>query len=230
MNVKSKVFCIGLNKTGTTTIHHVFNDLGLKSTGFNGTLLGHYRLSGFDSKMKEFIAAYDAFQDLPWGLFYRELAIEYPESKFILTTRISSEKWFESIKRHSLTTNPFYHTNKWTYGYRYPQFHKNAHINFYEEHNRKVREHFKDKTNFMEICWESGDTIEKIAAFLGINDELILGKPKIYNSIQSRINSRNVRNYNLNFILQYLYLFESKNVNYYPSISRRIFDKLLQSN
>lgn len=97
---KKKIFCIGLNKTGTTTIKRVFNDLGYK--------VGNQREAEFmleDWGKKEFkkiisyCNKYDAFQDVPFSLPFTYIVLHqyFPNAKFILTVRNNSEQWYNSI-------------------------------------------------------------------------------------------------------------------------------------
>lgn len=95
-----KVFCIGLNKTGTTSLHQAFQILGLKSLHdsyqadalINAAIQGNYRLL-------HYLEDYDAFSDYPFFRYYKELDIEYPGSKFILNTR-NVDEWLASRIKH----------------------------------------------------------------------------------------------------------------------------------
>ena len=41
-------------------------------------------------------------------------------------------------------------------------------IHRYETHNAIVREFFKNKNNYIELCWENGDDWNKLCKFLNI--------------------------------------------------------------
>lgn len=96
----NKVFGIGYNKTGTTSLA-----AALALYGFNmpeqaeqearltkQTFLGNYE------PLRNLVNSYDAFQDLPFsqGITYIVVDVLFPNSKFILTER-DPHYWFESM-------------------------------------------------------------------------------------------------------------------------------------
>lgn len=89
-----KVFCIGMFKTGTTTLGAIFEESGFKT--FHGPWWGikndpfNFDLEKFienSTKLEPILEEYEAFQDYPFMFIYPYLAEKYPESKFILTER-----------------------------------------------------------------------------------------------------------------------------------------------
>lgn len=96
----NKIFCIGYNKTGTTTIEAVLRlcgynlpnqqeqEIRLTKQCFNCDYTG----------LKSFVSSYDAFQDLPFsqGEIYVAADALFPNSRFILTERDSGD-WFKSM-------------------------------------------------------------------------------------------------------------------------------------
>jgi hypothetical protein len=100
---RPRVFCIGLNKTGTSSFHAAAGILGLKSLHWGGpavrraveAALADARplLSGLDP-------AIDAFSDVePVSEHFDLLDDQYPGSRFVLTVRPIDE-WIESRRRH----------------------------------------------------------------------------------------------------------------------------------
>jgi hypothetical protein len=161
-----KIFGIGLNKTGTTTLgkaleilefsKHISFDLGLTKKWYRGDI------AELIDKAKD----YNNFEDWPWPLVYKEMSEKYPNSKFILTTRKSSDIWYESLCKHSLKTGPS-EFRKMIYGYSMPQKYKSEHINFYNLHNESARDFFINQDDrFKEICFENGEGWEKLCGFL----------------------------------------------------------------
>jgi len=158
-----KVFCIGMFKTGTTSMGKAFEILGFKT--LNGPWIEEgiihdpwYKnpekwAESFD-KIKEKIENYDAFQDYPWMFLFKELDQWYPDAKFILTTR-DAEKVAQSdlnmLKKYQQELPP-----------------KQPYIDRYLNHYKAVKEYFKDKNNLLEISLESGDDWEKICNFLDV--------------------------------------------------------------
>jgi len=105
INKRPKVFCIGYNKTGTTTVESVLKSLGYsmpKQKDQEMTVVEELHLGNY-KPLRALCSKYDAFQDMPFsqGVTYAVLDVMFPGSKFILTTRDSNE-WFESLKRFHL--------------------------------------------------------------------------------------------------------------------------------
>ena len=98
MSQESKVFGIGLSKTGTTSLHAALEILGYRAGTFR-----HMRDLGLDHWFRgdfspNYLKDLDAVTDLPVATWFRELDIRYPGSKFILTVR-PRDSWLQSIKR-----------------------------------------------------------------------------------------------------------------------------------
>lgn len=102
----NKIFCIGQNKTGTTSLEQAFKDLNynvyLQYKG--GILLDDYINNKYDAII-DLCNSAQVFQDIPFSLpnTYKILDKEFPNSKFILSIRNNPEQWYNSlIKFHSL--------------------------------------------------------------------------------------------------------------------------------
>ncbi|WP_404355956.1 inositol monophosphatase family protein [Methylotuvimicrobium sp. KM1] len=135
MTAKStKIFCIGLSKTGTTSLAAALEILGFRTKDNLGVT--HYSSGDLESSVDlSIIDEYDAFTDTPIPSFYRELDARYPNAKFILTVRelnpwlISCKKQFNqraTEKRDDATNHlfndiydsPFFDEEKFTTGYQ----------------------------------------------------------------------------------------------------------------
>jgi hypothetical protein len=105
LDLMNKIFCIGSNKTGTTTLTKMLSILEYnicpehimfeqKSKYFEQQLNGEYE------NLFKLVELYDVFEDRPWNHidFYKILDEKYPNSKFILTIR-DTDNWIESYKR-----------------------------------------------------------------------------------------------------------------------------------
>ena len=97
--LQPKIFCIGFNKTGTTSLHRALVREGVK-VGDQPTaerLLNEYVAGNFEP-IVEYCKTARAFQDIPFSLpgTYRPLYRAYPDAKFILSIRDSGEQWFAS--------------------------------------------------------------------------------------------------------------------------------------
>jgi len=100
--MKEKVFCIGYNKTGTTSIGKMLSDFGYNlapQRPFEDFYIKHLTLKNKPS-LFDLIEKYDAFQDIPFSKsdYYLKIYKKYPNSKYILTIRDSKE-WFASLIR-----------------------------------------------------------------------------------------------------------------------------------
>ena len=103
---KPKVFCIGKNKTGTTSLARALTELGI--------IVGEQNLAErliHDWARRDFRRLFlycrtaQAFQDVPFSLpfTFQTLDQHFPGSKFILTVRDTPEQWFQSlVKFHTV--------------------------------------------------------------------------------------------------------------------------------
>ena len=94
-----KVFCIGLNKTGTTSLESALQELGysMGSQAAGEILLRQYLTRNF-GPIIEFCKTADAFQDIPFGLPYTFVLLDhfFPNANFILSIRDSPDQWYLS--------------------------------------------------------------------------------------------------------------------------------------
>lgn len=101
-----KVFCIGFNKTGTTSLSQIFrnnNFLVAPQTPFEYNLESFFykNYTTFSNIIKNDFYQYHLFQDVPFSLpnFYKFIDKEFENSKFILTIRDNENVWYESLIR-----------------------------------------------------------------------------------------------------------------------------------
>lgn len=165
-SIENKVFGIGMKKTGTTTLHTMFQELAnrkqsnqkraeqllcperervaaLNDLLFNNTLESALTLSD----------KHVYFQDGPWcsasSLLYQKLASRHPFAVFVLTIRNSTE-WWHSVEAwvHGKT---HYQNPKNDMRVRYSSlfgaksFQKEDMITSYEAYNQGVQRFFKDE-------------------------------------------------------------------------------------
>ena len=95
----NKIFCIGFNKTGTTSLEKLLRFYGyhLPNQQEQEIRLAKQVFSTNYSELVSFVNNFNAFQDMPFsqGLTYVAVDALFPNSKFILTER-DSEEWFNS--------------------------------------------------------------------------------------------------------------------------------------
>tara|TARA_R110000803_G_scaffold102782_2_gene170915 strand:+ start:262 stop:879 length:618 start_codon:yes stop_codon:yes gene_type:complete len=191
---KSKVFCIGRNKTGTTTLEKSLQELGynMGSQVQGEKLIREWSNNNF-APIIELAKSADAFQDVPFSydFTYKYLDTSFPNSKFILSIRDTPEEWYNSLVRfHSklisnkpLTYNnllkvtglvwegwlveamiSLYNTSK------EDLYNKEVLINHYINYNKEIIEYFKDRPNdLLVINLKEEGSYLNFCKFLGKN-------------------------------------------------------------
>ena len=106
-NKARKVFCISMQRTGTTSVGKFFRDFGFKWTGWPADSENDWSSSWYEGDYEAIFSSTDfrsanAYEDSPWFLpdFYKVLYHRFPDSKFILFTR-DADEWFQSMMMHS---------------------------------------------------------------------------------------------------------------------------------
>src|SRR5262245_223522 len=109
---KTKVFGIGFQKTGTTSLAVGLYTLGYNVTGYFGAHDPHIATKVYDYAY-DLADRFDGAQDTPWPIIYKELDQRYPSSKFVLTLR-QSDKWVKSVVKHF--KSQYIPAHEWIYG------------------------------------------------------------------------------------------------------------------
>jgi len=111
--------------------------------------------------------SWDAVEDNPIPLIYKELDALYPRSKFILTER-EPEKWYNSVSYHVGDLSSPMHEWLFGRGKGLPRNDKKHTLNVFVKHRENVIEYFKDRPDDLLIIditkIENWDTI---CTFLG---------------------------------------------------------------
>jgi hypothetical protein len=102
-----RVFCISMQRSGTTSVGKFFRDCGFRWAGWPNDIKNSWSDAWIEGNHEyifsspEFRAA-NAFEDSPWFLpgMYQVLFHRFPGSKFVLLTR-DSDQWFKSMVKHS---------------------------------------------------------------------------------------------------------------------------------
>lgn len=193
---KTKIFCVGRNKTGTTSLKVAMENLGyVVGNQRSGELLFDNWKKGNYSPIINFCHTAQFFQDIPFSFpgTYKILDKAYPKSKFILTIRDSPEQWFESLTR--------FHSKLWGKNGRIPTkedlknasyiskgrqwsihkalynaieeepYNKKILIEHYTNHNQEIIEYFTNRPQDLLILnvSEKG-AYKKLTRFLGVQD------------------------------------------------------------
>lgn len=181
----NKIFCIGHNKTGTTSLKQAL--INLKYSVCPIQMMfdknTNYLTDFFENKYEklfQLINYYDAFHDRPWNhlSFYKTLDSQFQNSFFILTIR-NSLNWLQSYQRfakqislrrwwfYKLISNKLYNNDDFLAD-------ENNMIQKYEKRNQEIIQYFKEKNNLLILDFEKGDGYKEICTFLKIsifNDE-----------------------------------------------------------
>ena len=194
MNGKQKVFCIGMNKTGTSSLQTLLSDHGYSlGNQYEGEML----LKDFEnlqnSKIKKYFSKCDAHQDIPCSIpnFYKRLDLIYPNSKYILTIRDNPDIWYKSLTSfhskifssdNNLPTVSELEKSDYCYKgwildcmrliFNHPTvslYNKSEYIHIYLNHFKDVTEYFSSKPNQLLILnLSEKNGLQSISNFLGI--------------------------------------------------------------
>jgi len=174
--VGAKVFCVGLQKTGLTSLLRLMPEFGLNARGSDATQRRNFfRRRDYDAVLRYYDTA-DFFCDWPTPLMYQLAYEKYGDKAlFILTVRKDSLTWCESLKRHNAYAHPIKNKHRWVFGRYYPHGFDQEHIAYYEHHNRQVVRFFEERgarNQLLVIRVDEPQAVAKIADFLGIKIEL----------------------------------------------------------
>lgn len=164
-SIRPKVFCIGFQKTGTTSLGKALEILGYDVCGPIGVTDPRIHDKAWEWAV-EHIPHFDAFQDNPWPLLYKELDRSYPNCKFILTTR-NPYSWIRSMRKYfGDYQSP---AEEWIYGDNCtPVRNPRRCLKRYKQHNKDVRAYFKNRPDdFLEIDFSKGHGWKEVCEFLG---------------------------------------------------------------
>lgn len=170
---EEKIFCIGMNRTGTTSVGKSLELLGYKLKGEVAKQDKWMMKDNMDviSYVLEVSENYQAFTHEPWNVLYKELDKKYKNAKFILTLR-DEKSWLKSFYNYFKYTD-----NEWA-----PFLLKTYGINNIDEgddefflekfrlHNLSVINYFKGRiSDLLVINVFEGDGWNKICPFLNID-------------------------------------------------------------
>ena len=179
---KTKVFCLGLPKTGTTSLNKALAILGYEMCPYDIEWINQVSRNNYTAK--DIVAKtnnYNGFEDWPWPILADKLFEIHPKSIYILTVRKDSEIWFDSLRKHTQRSDSenSKRLRNIFYGYSDVINDRRNFIEFYENFNKKVIS-TAEKTGISlhVMCFENGDSWERLSEILNLNiDPNILSKP-----------------------------------------------------
>jgi hypothetical protein len=168
------LFCVGLNRTGTTTLGDACAILGMRRLGWvrsGGGQGSHFLLKdwwrGDIDHLIEVASGFDTLEDLPWPLVYAEMSTAFPDARFVLTRRRSTDVWLRSQINH-VAEKGRYGMHRRIYGSSDPTADPQLYRAYYERHNDDVRTFFAGTDRLLEVCWEEKDGWPELCGFLGV--------------------------------------------------------------
>jgi hypothetical protein len=192
---QTKYFCIGRNKTGTTSLKKAFEDLGY-IVGDQRTAEHlydkHFFKENFEPILK-YCETAAVFQDVPFSYFklLPYLDERFPASKYVLTIRDDTEQWYQSITRfhakrfgNNGTTPSYVDLQNATYvrkGFmtrtieahgttKADPYNRSIMCSHYEKHNADVLEYFKNRPDdLLVINLSQAHAYLDFVSFLGVN-------------------------------------------------------------
>jgi len=173
-----------MHKTGTTSMSLFFRkQLNLKTAFAFEKLIFDWR-PGFTRKALDMAEGYDAFQDHPWPIIFRQMDDRFPGSKFIFYER-NVDEWYDSCYRwFGRKESPL---RNYIYGCGSPVGNEKAWKDTYLRHSDSVRNHFKHRPgDFLEVPNLSDKSAKKIGKFVGHLNPSCLWMPNVNNNNEQR--------------------------------------------
>ena len=179
----NKIFCTGLSRTGTSSLHIALLALGISSLHYPGQRCLSWLNGSYGPETTKRFAAYS---DIPTPCFFKQLHKTHPNAYFIHTTR-DVEKWADSVEKHIANGLPssdktilrdFIRLS----AYGVINFERTKFIDAFYRHEESISSYFAyEKTHFLQIDLERKDMgWEKICRFLGLEPPTSrIGFPKI---------------------------------------------------
>lgn len=167
MSERGKVFCVGMQRTGTTSLGAAMELLGYRVCGAVGGWLPEIARRA-PALASELVPRYDAFQDNPWPLLFRELDGGWPDARFVLTIR-DSERWCRSMRRYF--TGRQAPIEEWIYGPGGVPAMTDAGLGaVFARHNTAVRAHFARRADKLLVLNLDAGGLgwERLCSFLGL--------------------------------------------------------------
>jgi len=167
----TKVFCIGFQKTGTSSLAKALKALGYTVGDAIKPLNREVNWRAPDprpeiiEKVLSVAQGVDALQDSPSAFVFRELDAAFPKAKFILTVR-ETDVWLESYRRYFPDQNNS--LRLWMYGVNGLSGNEARYREIYETQNAAIIDYFANRPDdFLIMDLNKGDGWLKLVNFLG---------------------------------------------------------------
>ena len=173
-DTRPRVFCIGLNKTGTSSFHAAMEVLGLRSLHGGGPDWGGDKVN---QAVREALAegrpllsgidpVFDAFSDIgQLSAHFDLLDQQYPDSRFVLTVR-PIDAWIDSRRRH--VERNIARGEAGEYHGTFLIVDEKRWRREWHNHVEGVREYFVDRSRFLELDLTAGAGWEPLCKLLQV--------------------------------------------------------------
>lgn len=166
---RPRIFGIGLNKTGTISLHEALETLGFRSLHWGGPEVRvqvEAALEAGQPLVRDF-PDHDAFSDI-WALSqnFALLDRQYPGSRFVLTTR-SLDSWLDSRRKH--VERNVARRQAGTYTGTFLTVDVDAWTAEFLHHHAAVVDHFDGRDDLLVMNITEGDGYEVLCPFLGVD-------------------------------------------------------------
>ena len=172
VNYDEKVFCIGMNRTGTTSIGKALETLGYnvkkEIKKQDERIFDSNNFDKIINYVLEVSEEFDAFTHEPWNIYFKELDHKFPNAKFILTLR-DEQAWVNSFynyfKKDHDNWAPFLLS---VYGLKdiNEVNDESYYIDKIKLHNQSVLNYFKGRNDLLVMNVFENDGWDKLCKFL----------------------------------------------------------------
>jgi len=174
----TRIFGIGMHKTATTSLHHAFKQLGLKSGHWQNAhwakaIWREMNQIGRSPTLEKFYC----LCDLPIPMLFMQLDRAYPGSKFILTIR-NEAKWLASVRNH-FDPDCNQYRSQWDHDpfsnrvhqllYGRTDFEPRVFMERYRRHNAEVQYYFRNRPqDLLVMDMDKGHGWAELCEFLNV--------------------------------------------------------------
>jgi hypothetical protein len=165
---RARVFCIGLNKTGTISLHQALEHLGYRSLHWGGPPVRRLIEANAEAgrPLLDGVEEFDAYSDiLALSERFELLDRQYPGSRFIVTTR-PVDDWIASREAHVLRNRE--RAAQGTYAGDFLDIEPDRWRAEFAEHHRRIAAYFTGRDDLLEMRITEGDGYERLCPFLGV--------------------------------------------------------------
>lgn len=161
-----KIFCIGLNKTGTISLDEALTTLGFTSFHWGGqdSRKAVERAIREGVPLLTYLPEADAYSDIQrLSVSFDVLDRQYPDSRFILSTR-PIEDWVDSRRRHVERNRERQASGE--YAGTFVDIEVDRWRALYSDHHRRVHDYFSGRDDLLTIDVTAGDGFDVLCPFL----------------------------------------------------------------